>query len=168
MITNKIIDLEYPINTDININDLLFKQIDYTSQKIDDVMIRNVDDEFVKALYDESISFNYVVDDFIEDPEVEIDDDIHDKFDELVLSITDYSSGATGDDNIDTLLENINFKINDIQEKTQNLIQNVNITQSFYPLQKDGKIYSFTDDEKKDIEEANIFLAKYKEYSQYF
>jgi phosphomevalonate kinase len=168
MITNKNIDLEYPINTDININDLLFKQIDYTYQKIDNVVIRNVNDEFVKASGDESNSFNYVVDDFTKDKEVEIDDDIYDKFDELLLSITDYSSATGGDDNIDTLLENINFKINTIQEQTQDLIQNINITQSFYPLQKGDKIYSFTKNERDVVEKVNTFLAKYKEYSQYF
>jgi hypothetical protein len=168
MITNKTINLEYPINTDININDLLFKQIDYTSQKIDNIVIRNVNDEFVKPSDDESNSFNYVVDDFTNDNETKIDDDVHDKFDELLLSITDYSSGASGDENIDTLVKNINLKINTIQEKTQNLIEDVNTTQSFYPLEKDGNIYSFSGEERDVIEKVNTFLEKYKEYSQYF
>jgi hypothetical protein len=170
MISNKINELEYPLNANINIKDVLLKVTNYSSQKIDDDIIsRNIDGVSFNSSDKSAFSFNYITDDFYENV-LDIKEETNDIFIKLLLCCTNYSGSENEDEDIDKLIQDINKEISDFDALIQEVRMKKIIRLSSIPTEvvdKDGKkrIYQFSDKDAQLIEDINQFLNKYKEYS---
>lgn len=119
MISNKINKLEYPLNANINIKDVLLKVTNYSSQKIDDDIIsRNIDGVASNSSDKSAFSFNYITDDFYENV-LDIKEETNDIFIKLLLCCTNYSGSENEDEDIDKLIQDINKEISDFDALIQ-------------------------------------------------
>jgi len=169
MISNKLNELESPLNASINIRDVLLQVRNYSSQKIDDDIIsRNIDGVSFNSSDNSAFSFNYITDDFYENI-IDIKEETNDIFMKLLLCCTNYSGSENDDEDIDKLIQDINKEISDFDSLIQEVRMKKIIRLSSIPteVKVDGekRIYQFSEKDAKLIEDINKFLNKYKEYS---
>jgi hypothetical protein len=169
MISNKLNELESPLNANINIQDVLLQIKNYASQKIDDDIIsRNIDGVSFNTSDKSTFSFNYITDDFYENI-IDIKEETNDIFVKLLLCCTNYSGEENEDEDIDKLIQDINKEISDFDSLIQEVRMKKIVRLSSIPteVKANGKtsIYQFSDKDAKLIEDINHFLNKYKEYS---
>ena len=159
MISNKFLQLDPPINIKQNIDNVLFGKKSYNSQKIQDIITtRNVSNDVLDKNNNSGASddfFNKVIDDFEAGPNPK-DEETSDLFSELLLSIVDYS-GSSEDEDIDSLLKNINSEISSLE----NEIKQIRISASVYFSALPNNS-NFDPSDYELITKINKFLEKYK------
>ena len=159
MISNKFLQLDPPINIKQNIDNVLFGKKSYNSQKIqDNITTRNVSDDVLDKNNNSGAPddfFNKVMDDFEAGPNPK-DEKTSDLFSELLLSIVDYS-GSSEDEDIDSLLKNINSEISILE----NEIKQIRISASVYFSALPNNS-NFDPSDYELITKINKFLEKYK------
>ena len=160
MISNKFLQLDPPINVKQNIKNVLFKKKSYDSKKIEDnITTRNVSDDVLDKNNTSDAPddfFNRVMDDF----KVPIgipNEKTSDLFSDLLLSIVDYS-GSSEDEDIDSLLKNINSEISSLE----NEIKQIRISTSVY-FSVIPNDFKFDTSDYDLITKINEFLKKYKD-----
>lgn len=162
MISDKFLHLDSPLNSKLNINDVILKKKKYSSQKIvDDITSRNVDVDTGVNNTNSDLTFNFITDDFNENI-LDIKEETNDIFIKLLLCCTNYSSSSE-DEDIDTLIKNIQTEIRDFDSEIQEIRSKKNVHLSNIPAG-----YKFDDDDAKTIEDINSFLDKYKGYNTTF
>jgi hypothetical protein len=162
MISDKFLPLDSPLNSKLNISDVILKKKKYSSQKIvDDITSRNVDVDTGVNNTNSDLTFNFITDDFNENI-LDIKEETNDIFIKLLLCCTNYSSSAE-DEDIDTLIKNIQTEIRDFDSEIQEIRSKKNVHLSNIPAG-----YKFDDDDAKTIEDINSFLDKYKGYNTTF
>ena len=170
LISSKLSILEQPLNTLLNIEDVLIPKINYTSVKLAKnvntststntdkyIISRNISNE-----YNDSITSNldndtyiYIVDDFqkIDNPEKETLEEIYTN----VILEKQTKGESDGDDDIDTLIQNITSEISNINDQIKD---NITITQILLANTQDNKNYSV--DDINFIRQLTELLNKYK------
>ena len=162
MISDKFLPLDSPLNSKLNISNVILKKKKYSSQKIvDDITSRNIDVDAGVNDANTDLTFNFITDDFNENI-LDIKEETNDIFIKLLLCCTNYSSSAE-DEDIDILIKNIQTEIRNFDSEIQEIRSKKNVHLSNIPAG-----YKFDSDDAKTIEDINSFLDKYKGYNTTF
>lgn len=170
LISSKLSILEQPLNTLLNIEDVLIPKINYTSVKLAKnvntststntdkyIISRNISNEYNDSITSnlDNDTYNYIVDDFqkIDNPEKETLEEIYTN----VILEKQTKGESDGDDDIDTLIQNITSEISNINDQIKD---NITITQILLANTQDNKNYS--DADIKFIDRLTDLLNKYK------
>ena len=176
LISSKLSILEQPLNTLLNIEDVLIPKINYTSVKIAKnvntstttstttstntdkyIISRNISNEYNDSITSnlDNDTYNYIVDDFqkIDNPEKETLEEIYTN----VILEKQTKGESDGDDDIDTLIQNITSEISNINDQIKD---NITITQILLANTQDKKNYS--DADINFIRQLTDLLNKYK------
>ena len=181
LISSKLSILEQPLNTLLNIEDVLIPKINYTSVKLANnvntsttsstsststtntntdtyIISRNISDEYNDSITSnlDNDTYNYIVDDFqkIDVPEKETLEEI---YTHVILEKQNKSDSADHDDDIDTLIQNITSEISTINDQIRD---NITTTQILLANTPDAKNYSDVD--IKFIGRLTDLLNEYK------
>jgi len=170
LISSKLSILEQPLNTLLNIEDVLIPKINYTSVKLAKnvntstttntdkyIISRNISNEYNDSITSnlDNDTYNYIVDDFqkIDNPEKETLEEIYTN----VILEKQTKGESDGDDDIDTLIQNITSEISNINDHIKD---NITITQILLANTQDNKNYS--DADINFIRQLTDLLNKYK------
>lgn len=174
LISSKLSILEQPLNTLLNIEDVLIPKINYTSVKLAKnvntntstststntdkyIISRNISNEYNDSITSnlDNDTYNYIVDDFqkIDNPEKETLEEIYTN----VILEKQTKGESDGDDDIDTLIQNITSEISNINDQIKD---NITITQILLANTQDNKNYS--DADINFIRQLTDLLNKYK------
>ena len=176
LISSKLSILEQPLNTLLNIEDVLIPKINYTSVKLAKnvntntstttstststdkyIISRNISNEYNDSITSnlDNDTYNYIVDDFqkIDNPEKETLEEIYTN----VILEKQTKGESDGDDDIDTLIQNITSEISNINDQIKD---NITITQILLANTQDNKNYSV--DDIKFIGRLTDLLKEYK------
>ena len=170
LISSKLSILEQPLNTLLNIEDVLIPKINYTSVKLAKntstttstntdkyIISRNISNEYNDSITSnlDNDTYNYIVDDFqkIDNPEKETLEEIYTN----VILEKQTKGESDGDDDIDTLIQNITSEISNINDQIKD---NITITQILLANTQDKKNYS--DADINFIRQLTDLLNKYK------
>ena len=170
LISSKLSILEQPLNTLLNIEDVLIPKINYTSVKLAKntntntttntdkyIISRNISNEYNDSITSnlDNDTYNYIVDDFqkIDNPEKETLEEIYTN----VILEKQTKGESDGDDDIDTLIQNITSEISNINDQIKD---NITITQILLANTQDNKNYSV--DDINFIRQLTELLNKYK------
>ena len=173
LISSKLSILEQPLNTLLNIEDVLIPKINYTSVKLANnvntststtntntdkyIISRNISNEYNDSITSnlDNDTYNYIVDDFqkIDNPEKETLEEIYTN----VILEKQTKGESDGDDDIDTLIQNITSEISNINDQIKD---NITITQILLANTQDNKNYSV--DDINFIRQLTELLNKYK------
>lgn len=177
LISSKLSILEQPLNTLLNIEDVLIPKINYTSVKLANnvntsttsstsstntntdkyIISRNISDEYNDSITSnlDNDTYNYIVDDFqkIDVPEKETLEEI---YTHVILEKQNKSDSAD-DDDIDILIQNITTEISTINDQIRD---NITTTQILLANTPDAKNYS--DADIKFIGRLTDLLNEYK------
>jgi hypothetical protein len=177
LISSKLSILEQPLNTLLNIEDVLIPKINYTSVKLANnvntsttsststtntntdkyIISRNISDEYNDSITSnlDNDTYNYIVDDFqkIDVPEKETLEEI---YTHVILEKQNKSDSAD-DDDIDILIQNITTEISTINDQIRD---NITTTQILLANTQDAKNYS--DADIKFIGRLTDLLNEYK------
>jgi len=170
LISSKLSILEQPLNTLLNIEDVLIPKINYTSVKLAKntststststdkyIISRNISNEYNDSITSnlDNDTYNYIVDDFqkIDNPEKETLEEIYTN----VILEKQTKGESDGDEDIDILIQNITSEISNINDQIKD---NITITQILLANTPDNKNYS--DDDITFIRELTKLLNKYK------
>ena len=174
LISSKLSILEQPLNTLLNIEDVLIPKINYTSVKLAKnvntntstttststdkyIISRNISNEYNDSITSnlDNDTYNYIVDDFqkIDNPEKETLEEIYTN----VILEKQTKGESDGDDDIDTLIQNITSEISNINDQIKD---NITITQILLANTQDNKNYS--DADINFINSLTDLLNKYK------
>ena len=176
LISSKLSILEQPLNTLLNIEDVLIPKINYTSVKLAKnvntstttstttstntdkyIISRNISNEYNDSITSnlDNDTYNYIVDDFqkIDNPEKETLEEIYTN----VILEKQTKGESDGDDDIDTLIQNITSEISNINDQIKD---NITITQILLANTQDNKNYS--DADINFIRQLTELLNKYK------
>lgn len=175
LISSKLSILEQPLNTLLNIEDVLIPKINYTSVKLANnvntsttsstsststdkyIISRNISNEYNDSITSnlDNDTYNYIVDDFqkIDNPEKETLEEIYTH----VILEKQTKGESDGDDDIDTLIQNITSEISNINDQIKD---NITTTQILLANTPDAKNYS--DADIKFIGRLTDLLNEYK------
>ena len=170
LISSKLSILEQPLNTLLNIEDVLIPKINYTSVKLAKntstttstntdkyIISRNISNEYNDSITSnlDNDTYNYIVDDFqkIDNPEKETLEEIYTN----VILEKQTKGESDGDEDIDILIQNITSEISNINDQIKD---NITITQILLANTPDGKSYSV--DDINFISDLTELLNKYK------
>lgn len=172
LISSKLSILEQPLNTLLNIEDVLIPKINYTSVKLAKnvntststststdkyIISRNISNEYNDSITSnlDNDTYNYIVDDFqkIDNPEKETLEEIYTN----VILEKQTKGESDGDEDIDILIQNITSEISNINDQIKD---NITITQILLANTQDNKNYS--DADIKFIDRLTDLLNKYK------
>jgi hypothetical protein len=172
LISSKLSILEQPLNTLLNIEDVLIPKINYTSVKLAKnvntststststdkyIISRNISNEYNDSITSnlDNDTYNYIVDDFqkIDNPEKETLEEIYTN----VILEKQTKGESDGDEDIDILIQNITSEISNINDQIKD---NITITQILLANTPDGKNYSV--DDIKFIRDLTELLNEYK------
>ena len=172
LISSKLSILEQPLNTLLNIEDVLIPKINYTSVKLAKntststttststdkyIISRNISNEYNDSITSnlDNDTYNYIVDDFqkIDNPEKETLEEIYTN----VILEKQTKGESDGDEDIDILIQNITSEISNINDQIKD---NITITQILLANTPDNKNYS--DDDINFIRELTELLNEYK------
>jgi hypothetical protein len=172
LISSKLSILEQPLNTLLNIEDVLIPKINYTSVKLAKntststttststdkyIISRNISNEYNDSITSnlDNDTYNYIVDDFqkIDNPEKETLEEIYTN----VILEKQTKGESDGDEDIDILIQNITSEISNINDQIKD---NITITQILLANTPDNKNYS--DDDITFINSLTELLNKYK------
>ena len=170
LISSKLSILEQPLNTLLNIEDVLIPKINYTSVKLAKntstttstntdkyIISRNISNEYNDSITSnlDNDTYNYIVDDFqkIDNPEKETLEEIYTN----VILEKQTKGESDGDDDIDTLIQNITSEISNINDQIKD---NITITQILLANTQDNKNYS--DADINFIRQLTDLLNEYK------
>jgi len=174
LISSKLSILEQPLNTLLNIEDVLIPKINYTSVKLAKnvntntststttntdkyIISRNISNEYNDSITSnlDNDTYNYIVDDFqkIDVPEKETLEEI---YTHVILEKQNKSDSAD-DDDIDILIQNITTEISTINDQIRD---NITTTQILLANTQDNKNYS--DADIKFIGRLTDLLNEYK------
>lgn len=170
LISSKLSILEQPLNTLLNIEDVLIPKINYTSVKLANnvntststntdkyIISRNISNEYNDSITSnlDNDTYNYIVDDFqkIDNPEKETLEEIYTN----VILEKQTKGESDGDEDIDILIQNITSEISNINDQIRD---NITTTQILLANTPDGKSYSNA--EKKFIGRLTDLLNEYK------
>ena len=155
LISSKLSILEQPLNTLLNIEDVLIPKINYTSVKLAKntstttstntdkyIISRNISNEYNDSITSnlDNDTYNYIVDDFqkIDNPEKETLEEIYTN----VILEKQTKGESDGDEDIDILIQNITSEISNINDQIKD---NITITQILLANTQDNKNYSVDD-----------------------
>ena len=176
LISSKLSILEQPLNTLLNIEDVLIPKINYTSVKLAKnvntstttstttstntdkyIISRNISNEYNDSITSnlDNDTYNYIVDDFqkIDNPEKETLEEIYTN----VILEKQTKGESDGDEDIDILIQNITSEISNINDQIKD---NITITQILLANTQDKKNYS--DADINFIRQLTDLLNKYK------
>jgi len=172
LISSKLSILEQPLNTLLNIEDVLIPKINYTSVKLAKntststttststdkyIISRNISNEYNDSITSnlDNDTYNYIVDDFqkIDNPEKETLEEIYTN----VILEKQTKGESDGDEDIDILIQNITSEISNINDQIKD---NITITQILLANTPDNKNYS--DDDINFIRDLTELLNEYK------
>jgi hypothetical protein len=170
LISSKLSILEQPLNTLLNIEDVLIPKINYTSVKLAKntstttstntdkyIISRNISNEYNDSITSnlDNDTYNYIVDDFqkIDNPEKETLEEIYTN----VILEKQTKGESDGDEDIDILIQNITSEISNINDQIKD---NITITQILLANTPDNKNYS--EDDIKFIRDLTKLLNEYK------
>jgi hypothetical protein len=151
MISKKYQSFQFPLTIDLDINNILIPDINYKESQIDDHIVRSVNYVIDK----EENVFNKIIND-CEDSKI-FDIDKKSSYNELILEKKPYEEGE--DENIETLIKNMQDKNDKIQNQIMKLRNFIFVTKSVLPGDKPE--YNLIPHDEEFLEKINKLLEQF-------
>ena len=158
MITEKDINIDYPLNKEYKIDNLLFRDINYVSEKLEDGFIsrdvNNSENENVG-------NFTEIINDCNKIIKYE-----GDKYNQLILEKKE--PGEDSDDNIDNLIKNLENSINSNTNQIRKLRKQTDLLENSIPNKYKTR-YTLRGTDVEIIQRLDLILKEFSEgeYDKY-
>lgn len=161
MITEKDHIIENPININHDINNLLFRNIDYTSEELHNCFVSR--DVGYVNLYEKKTTFSEIVNDCSEPTNLEIN-----RFENIILKEKETGDNEN-DEDINKLIQNITMSINKIKNKIRTVREETDLLTFSIPFDKKQN-FTISQEDKEELEYiisvlGNFSKEIYREYN---
>lgn len=151
MISKKYQSFQFPLTIDLDINNILIQDINYKESQIDDHIVRSANYVIDK----EENVFNKIIND-CQDSKI-FDIDKKSSYNEVILEKKPYEEGE--DENIETLIKNMQDKNNKIQNQIMKLRNFIFVIKSILP--EDKPEYNLIPHDEEFLEKINKLLEQF-------
>jgi hypothetical protein len=158
MITEKDINIDYPLNKNYKIDNLLFRDINYVSEKLEDGFISRD----VNHYENENVgNFTEIINDCSKIIKYE-----GDKYNQLILEKKE--PGEDSDDNIDNLIKNLENSINSNTNQIRKLRKQTDLLENSIPNEYKSR-YTLRGTDVEIIQRLDLILKEFSEgeYNKY-